>query len=257
MTIFYFTGTGNSLAVAKRIGGSLKQSFNLISIPQVIGSDNLNYKDDVIGVVFPVYALAAPQMVRQFLEKVKFEAEYTFAIGTYGGIPGTVMMNVQKLARKNGYRFDYAESILMVDNFLPTFNIEKEIAKLPEKKIEEKTAQIIEDINNRKHNQAKGSIPYRIFTAMISGIIKYDKYAQNYYVNDKCNKCGICPQFCPAKNITVSDKVNFSNHCVACFACLNHCPQNAIHHKKEKSNARWRNPEVSVNEIIAANNRRN
>jgi len=32
MTIFYFTGTGNSLAIAKSIGGSL------ISIPQVLAS---------------------------------------------------------------------------------------------------------------------------------------------------------------------------------------------------------------------------
>jgi len=49
MTIFYFTATGNSLALAKRIGGTL------VSIPQVVDSENLYYKDDAIGVVFPVY----------------------------------------------------------------------------------------------------------------------------------------------------------------------------------------------------------
>lgn len=249
MTVFYFTGTGNSLAVAKRIGG------NLVSIPQVVDSDNLHYKDDVIGVVFPVYALAAPKIVRQFLEKVKFEADYTFAIGTYGGIPGTAMLNVQKLAKKNGYRFDYAENLLMVDNFLPTFEIEKQIAKLPEKKTEENTARIIEDIRNRKHNRAKGSFPLRIFTAVISGAIKYENYAQGYIVNNQCNKCAICSQVCPTKNISISDKAHFSNHCAACLACVHHCPQNAIHLKNEKSNARWRNPEVSLQEIISANNR--
>jgi ferredoxin len=195
--VFYFTGTGNSLAVAKRIGG------NLISIPQVIDSDNLHYEDDAIGVVFPVYALAAPKIVRCFLEKAQFKANYTFAIGAYGGILGTAMLNVQKLVRKKGYRFDYTGSILMVDNFLPTFEIEKQIAKLPEKRTEEKIARVVEDIRSRKQNQAKGSIPLQIFTAVISGMIKYDKYAQGYIVNNQCTKCGICAQVCPAKNCHV------------------------------------------------------
>jgi flavodoxin len=46
MTIFYFTDTGNSFAIAKAIGGIL------ISVPQVIDSDNLHFKDDAIGLVF-------------------------------------------------------------------------------------------------------------------------------------------------------------------------------------------------------------
>jgi len=249
MTIFYFTGTGNSLAIAKRIGG------NLISIPQVVDQQNQHYKDDVIGLVFPVYALAAPKMVRQFLQKVKFEADYIFAVGTYGGIPGTAMMDIQKLALKSGNRFDYADSILMVDNFLPTFDVEKEIQKIPKKNIEENTARIIGDIKSRKHNQARGSLVWRILSPMINGAIKYENYAQRYIVNDQCTKCGLCPKVCPTANIKVSDKVNFGNTCSACFSCVHLCPQNAIHLKNQKSKKRWRNPDVSVNEIIEANNR--
>jgi hypothetical protein len=82
MTIFYCTSTGNSLAVAKRIGG------NLISIPQIIDALETHYNDDAIGVVFPVYSNAPPRMVRLFLDKVRLEADYLFAIGTYGNLPG-------------------------------------------------------------------------------------------------------------------------------------------------------------------------
>ena len=92
MTVFYFTATGNSLAVAKRIGGTL------ISIPQVVDSENLHYKDDAIGIVFPVYGWTTPVMVGRFLDKVKFEADYIFAIGTYGNIPGAAMYHLQKRA---------------------------------------------------------------------------------------------------------------------------------------------------------------
>lgn len=244
MTIFYFTSTGNCLAVAKRIGG------NLISIPQVIDSPDTRYKDDVIGVVFPVYSLAAPRMVQQFLDRVSFEADYIFAIGTYGNMPGACMYNLQKRTR-----IDYANSLLMVDNFLPNFDMDVEISKLPAKKTEEMTAKIVDDIHNRKHLQAKAGLPIRALGAVLRAITRTDKNAQSYIVNDQCNRCGTCAKVCPVKNITVTDRVHFSNHCEACLACVHLCPQNAIHLKNERSNKRWLNPEVSLNEIIAANNR--
>jgi ferredoxin len=248
MIVFYFTSTGNSLAVAKRIGG------DLISIPQVIDGSDTHYKDEAIGVIFPVYSGAPPRMVRQFLDKAIFEADYLFAIGTYGNMPGACMYNLQKGAEKRGYRFDYLNSLLMVDNFLPVFEMDAQIAKLPEKKTEEMTARIVADIQNREHKGAKASLPVRAVTAMFAGM-KTDKNAQGYIVNDQCTKCGICAKVCPAKNIDVTDRVNFSGHCEGCLACVHLCPQNAIHLKNEKSDKRWLHSEVSLHEIIAANNR--
>ncbi|MCL2217202.1 MAG: EFR1 family ferrodoxin [Defluviitaleaceae bacterium] len=249
MTIFYFTGTGNSLAVAKRIGG------NLISIPQVIAGDNLPYKDDIIGIVFPVYALIAPKMVRDFLDKAKFEADYLFAIGTYGNSGGSSLLSLQKQARKNGYSFDYLDQILMVDNCLPIFEIGAEIAKIPHKKTEENLERITKNIHSRKKNQARASLPNRALSAVVSSLLKYEKSAQKFIINGNCNKCGVCVKVCPAKNVEITSKVQFNDHCAGCQACLHLCPKNAIHLKNEKSDKRWRHPEVSLDEIIQANNR--
>ena len=249
ITIFYFTATGNSLAVAKRIGGTL------VSIPQVIDSDGLHCKDDAIGIVFPVYYFAIPRMVNKFLGKAKFEADYIFAIGTYGIMPGAAMLNLQKQARENGYRFDYANHLLMADNFLPISEAGKQIKSLPKKKIEERASKIASDINNRRHMQAKASPVSRAVTPVVSAMIPDGKNAQKYILNNQCNKCGICAKACPSGNITVTDKVCFADKCEACFACLHLCPQNALHHKSQKSDKRWRNPEVSLAEIIEANSR--
>ena len=249
MTVFYFTGTGNSLAVAKHIGGTL------ISIPQVVDSGNMFYKDDAIGIVFPIYGWTTPVMVGRFLDKVKFEADYIFAVGTYGNIPGPAMRNLQRRAVKNGCRFDYANQLLMVDNFLHLFEMGVQIKKLPGKKVEEKTVEIVNDINNRRHMQAKASPVVQAIAPLVGKMMQSPgKNAQKYIVNNQCNKCGICAKVCPAKNITVTDKVHFADQCEYCLACPHLCPQNAIHLKNEKSNKRWRNPEVSLNEIIEANN---
>ena len=61
MKIFYFTATGNSLAVAKKIGGEL------ISISQARNEQIKEYKDDVIGFVFPTFGCTVPKIVKEFM----------------------------------------------------------------------------------------------------------------------------------------------------------------------------------------------
>jgi ferredoxin len=281
MTIFYFTSTGNCLAAAKKIGGekanriSIPQvvngadlSFearkvggekaNIISIPQVVNSADLSFCDEVIGVVFPIYGFGLPKMVKKFLETAKFNADYMFAVGTYGNLAGACMYNVQKLAKERGYKFDYAKSLLTVDNYLPAFEISKQIAKLPEKKTDENLAQIADDINGCKPLEATASRRLRMLTAVIRGGEKFATKARlkNYTVNESCIKCGVCEKICPSGNISVGDKVLFGDKCEFCLGCVHLCPQNAIHLKNERSGKRWINPNVTLREIIAANNQK-
>ncbi|MDO5294797.1 MAG: EFR1 family ferrodoxin [bacterium] len=250
MKIFYFTGTGNSLAVAKRIGGEL------ISIAQVMNEEKLEYKDDVIGVIFPIYGCTVPGIVTRFLEKVKIEADYTFAIGTYGMTQGKTMEIAQKLALNHGYRFDYVNQVLMLDNCQPQFDIAKEKEKLPRKHVEEQINQIIRDIEAKKKVTATSSFVNKAATWLCTSVIRTEKddYAKKYTVDENCIKCGICAKVCPAANIKVTDHVEFYDHCVCCQACIHACPKQAIHMKGERSTERWRNPEVTLAELIAANN---
>ncbi|GHU44124.1 hypothetical protein FACS1894111_10900 [Clostridia bacterium] len=256
MTIFYFTSTGNCLAVAKKIGAKFPES-KLISIPQVIDSSDLAFHDDIIGLIFPIYGFGLPEMVRRFMENAKWEAEYAFAIGTYGNMPGAAMRSVQRLASQKGNHFDYAESLLMVDNYLPGFEIDSEIAKLPGKQVDENLARIITDIDTREKQNATASILMRMITAGIGGgrFINV-KQAQNFIVNDNCIHCGICAKICPAGNITVTDTVAFADKCEGCQGCVHLCPQNAIHMRNEKSTVRWRHPDVPLGEIVLANQRK-
>lgn len=252
MTVFYFTSTGNCLAVAKKLDG------NLVSIPQAIDTQGLHFQDDSIGLVFPIYGFGWPKMVQKFLQKATWEADYSFAIGTYGNLPGAAMMNLQNFVKNHGQRFDYAASLLMVDNYLPGFDMNAQVAKLPEKRVDEHLAQIMADIQNRRKQNATAGLGWKAVTALMkpaAGLILNGKQARQYTVDENCIRCRVCAKVCPAGNITVSEKVVFAEQCEGCLGCVHLCPQNAIHMRHEKSAARWRNPEVSLNELIAANNR--
>ena len=128
MKIFYFTATGNRLYVAKNFSGEL------YSIPKVLKSNELNFQDEKIGIIFPCYGFSAPNIVREFIEKVTLKSSYIFAIITYGNkLVGGADWFV-KFAKKNNVHIQYADGLLMIDNYLPIFNIEKQ--KLKEKNIE-------------------------------------------------------------------------------------------------------------------------
>ena len=82
--VYYFSGTGNSLVLAKlvaeRLGGAL------IPIASVIDREKIEPAADVIGITFPVYYADAPNIVRRFAEKLaNTEGKYIFAISNYGG----------------------------------------------------------------------------------------------------------------------------------------------------------------------------
>lgn len=196
--------------------------------------------------------------MKKFYETAKFHADYIFAVGTYGNLPGACMPNLQKLAKQNGYKIDYAESLLMVDNYLPGFDINTETEKLPKKNPDENLARIIADISARKPQTATSPLAWRAISAIIQvfiGLVADRTGARKYKIDDTCTNCGTCAKVCPSGNITVTDKVMFADQCEGCLGCVHLCPKNAIHLKNEKSSARWLHPDVSLAEMVKANNR--
>lgn len=115
--LFYFTGTGNSLYVARQI------EEKPISIPQILHQENLKFKDEKIGIVYPVYAGEAPKIVLEFLEKATFETDYFYLILTYGKDVTDAPECIARLLEEKGRHVNYIHSILMVDNYLPSFDM--------------------------------------------------------------------------------------------------------------------------------------
>ncbi|MGX8700523.1 EFR1 family ferrodoxin [Caproiciproducens sp.] len=257
MKTLYFTATGNSLAVAKKIGGET------ISIAQAIRNNQYEFEDNVIGLVFPTYCCYPPKIIRDFIERAKLKADYLFAVATYGnamgkGGDGSEMLAFDKITKAAGYHFNYLNAILMVDNFIDNFDINKEVEKISSKKIDESLAAVIGDINQRKDYVKDPGTFGKIITRMCKGLVKSQDTglsAQKFIISDACNGCGTCAKVCPYKNITMKDGgPQFGTNCLSCYGCIHNCPQTAIHKKGEKSGKRWRNHNVSLKEIIDANN---
>lgn len=142
--VFYFTGTGNSLYVAKRI------DQNPISIPQALRSGNLHFHSDSIGIVCPIYGSEPPYMVQEFLKRAQFETNYLYIIMTYGCSNGAAMQIIRKIAEECHLSLAYTRTVKMVDNYLPGFDMDAE--KAIDKKVDLQMADILRDLSNRKYD---------------------------------------------------------------------------------------------------------
>jgi len=252
MKILYFTATGNCLSVAKRF------DVELLSIPQMIKNNIYKAEDDVIGIVYPVYAFSVPNIVRQYLSKCKIEANYVFVIATYGNAAFGSLHEMKKLLEANGNKADYYSSLLMVDNYLPLFDIEKQLKMLKEKDIDNHLNKIVEEVNKRTNKPEDCGWFNNFISGMGSKIVRHieKQTPKMLYVNDECISCGVCKKVCPVSNITqeINKKPLFEINCEGCLACINNCPKGAINMKTQRSSKRFRNPDVSLNEIIESNN---
>lgn len=253
MTILYFTATGNSLAVAKAIGGTLK------SIPQLMHNEEYVIKDDVIGIICPSFGLSIPRLVTQYFSKAKLKASYIFAGITNAAAPGNSLGALNKLLIKNGSHLNYGKDLMMMNNYLVWSAMEDELKLLPQKDVEGQIQAFISDISARKQYLPKKSLVDRIATYFLDfSRFKWsnsntDNFDKKLTVSNECTCCGVCERVCPVANIRVEKKPVFAHHCESCLACIHNCPQMAIHYIKEKSTGRFRNDNVTLAEIIKSN----
>ena len=248
--VFYFTATGNSLFIAKQFSDAP------LSIPQELKKGTQVYEADEIGFVFPDFAAAAPMIVREFIEKCQFKADYIFSVITFGNASVNVAEWWNDFAKGKGVHNNYVNSILMVDNYLPVFDMNEQI-KI-DKKTDENMASIISAITARKDYVQAADMGWFTkdmlknmqdmhFSQTCEQLIKLD--------TDKCIQCSTCSQVCPRGNFSLtSDGLTYSGKCEFCLACIHSCPQHALSLERERNKeARYRHPDISLNEIIRSN----
>ena len=250
MKILYFTSTGNNLYIAKKLGGEL------LSIPQLIKNNRFDIEDESIGIIFPVFYANAPKIVREFIEKARFKTDYLFLIASYGSDGDQNAFKILKKAfNKKGMKVNYTNSVLMVDNYLPMFDMKEEKEIKDDSDIDSQIEIIKNDIESRKEFHLKkksvSDIPF-IEKVLESTMTK----RFHIIVGDGCSDCKVCSRICPKGNIDLSgEKPVIGDDCLFCLGCVHHCKENVFTINNEKNNKeRFSNPHIKVSEIIKSNN---
>ncbi len=252
--VLYFTGTGNSLHVAKSLSGG-----NVVSIPAALRDKQFTIEAREIGLVYPKYG-DVPQIVKDFLARATLKCNYFFAVITYGhNLKPKDPANLLKVL-EGKVKVDYLNGVHMVDNRLYKCDMAQNIKHSGSLGIDKAIAAIKSDIDAGKRYIVQPPAPAEPPKGKDQGKKPHDKpeaTAQAMFeINEACIGCGICVQVCPRGDYKVVDDVAVAQGpCERCLACAQNCPQLAITPVMGDVNpkARYRNPDVSLRDIERSN----
>jgi formate hydrogenlyase subunit 6/NADH:ubiquinone oxidoreductase subunit I/flavodoxin len=282
--VYYFTGTGNCLAVARAVASVL--GGQPVSIATALANHPVRTDADTIGIVFPAYLSAlhgVPLIVERFLAAFEdIASKRVFAICTCGGyeivnaVPA--LRNLARFANTQGFTLAAEYTVR-----LPMNNLDYEHIPVP---IETDSATIIsrsesqiDDICDRivRKRRGKRHFARRFFTVvmtpMYAAMAKVSVKAlrqmahepadspldfrelipltdRSISVDEACTGCGLCARVCPVANIQVVEgRPIWLHHCEMCFACDEWCPQGAVHHWGRPNGAKYHHPKVKAKDL--------
>ncbi|MBY8985524.1 MAG: EFR1 family ferrodoxin [Candidatus Lokiarchaeota archaeon] len=255
-TIYFFTGTGNSLNIAKSISKKF-ENCELVPIAKVWQVKNLTAESEKVGFIFPLYYSGLPKIVYDFVKNINInKSEYFFAVVISGG--GTSELPFQQIGRilnskEKGLNAGFL--ISMPSNYIISYDIHsEEQQKIFFEKASEQVAVISEMVKNKGNNfdqeilEKNLSRTDRFNTKFRDNVNESDK---SFFADENCNNCGICEEICPVNNIIlVEGKPQWQHKCQQCLACINYCPEKSIQFGSQtKRTGRYHHPEISLQDI--------
>ena len=253
--IYYFTGTGNSLAAARQIA-TLLGNCELVPIAPLMNTPGTIVPDaDRVGIVCTVYDCGVPSIVAAFAGRLDVSsAQYLFAMVTMGGTGISALHQLDGIFKdRQGRGLDAAFAVPMPGNFTPLHRIAPD-AKNDEilKKADIRVGDIAGAIARGEKAPPGFSPVSAVMKALTYGPFVRNVHGQDaaFTVSDACTACGTCAKVCPVGNITLeNDRPVWHHRCELCCACLHFCPTEAIQFGVlfgTKDRGRYRHPALTI-----------
>ena len=210
--VLYFTGTGNSRYLARRIAEGLDMPlYDLNTCIKAGDTAPVQTGQDVV-LVTPTYAWRIPRVVSQWLGNPELTgAERIWFVMDCGSEIGNAPQAEQ--ARR------------IVEQAEPA--LQKALAQV---RAGQEFSPLRDTLYDRFMSGPVNPAFYRFF-------VKADAFR----ATDACIGCGKCVERCPLNNIRLENgKPVWGKHCTHCMACICDCPKEAIEYgKKSKGKPRY------------------
>ena len=236
--ILYFSGTGNSKYVAKRIADALDDEILNLN-DRIKASDTLSVETgERVIIVTPTYAWRIPRVVCDWLRKTELRgAKQVWFVMTCGSEIGNADKYNRELCAEKPISCMGTAQIVMPENYIAMFSAPqadkaRQIVAQAEPSIDRAIAAIQ---RNQPFAPTRNNLYDRFMSGPVNPIFyKFCVKADAFTVSDTCIGCGQCAKRCPMNNVTLKDgKPVWGKNCTHCMACICYCPKEAIEYGKK------------------------
>jgi len=241
--IYCFSGTGNTLAVAR--GVAEQTGASLTSIPSLMGRETISSSEEAIGLFFPVYHKGIPLILKRFVGKMEgLEGKYVFATYTYGDTPAFAARDLGRHIEERGGRLAAGFGVQMSYNYITPSPVLRGFFQsfvLREIPLEEQQAllaraidsvvSIADSVSAREAGsfETSADVATRLADRIglpetlgkwawlrIGGVREPTELSflesrqlmdRAFNVDETCTGCGICAKVCPVGNIEMMNDV--------------------------------------------------
>jgi ferredoxin len=236
--IFCFSGTGNSLFVARRIGQL--SGDEVVEVNGLLKSGKCPLCFETGGplvFVCPTYAWRLPRIFEDFIRNAHFSGgRKAWFVMTCGDETGNAARYIRALCDEKGFEYMGLASVVMPENYVALFEVpDREQALEIIRKAEPVIGAAAEKIKNSQPlPREKVGLIGRVYSTIVNPVFyPFVVHAKGFYTTDACTGCGRCAGLCPLNNIgMVSGKPVWGDTCTHCMACICSCPAKAIEYKK-------------------------
>lgn len=242
--ILYFSGTGNTEYVAKRINLFLNQlnvNTEVQTIEEKFQIEPNTYDLLILGCP-KYYEYPALNFISYLKENLSVSEKTTptFIYCTQAGSLKTNFNKMERILKEKNHRLIISRSFEVANNMVifPSFPLTpEEKIKSNIDSIDKALKPILIDFINQKVQKERPNIFYQISSYLSGNVFSklFSLFGVKYSTTDQCIGCGLCVQKCPSKNITLHNKrPAFGKDCIFCMRCINLCPKHAIIYNKKQ-----------------------
>ena len=233
LDIYWFSGTGNTLIVAKAMAEEFRAHGCDVHLWPMTEVDPSTIRPSGwVGLAFPVAVQTTYPLVWEFCERLTPGQDAPiFMVDTLAGYSGAVVGPLREVVRSRGYRPIGAREIRMPSNLYPVLVSGRRNERLRErgKRLARKYA-----LDLLAGRTTWGHIPLLpdAFRALTGAPWMWRWVAWTDHLltvnSDACTACGLCAELCPVDNIVLDPLPRYLGECQQCMRCLSYCPEGAI-----------------------------
>ncbi len=256
--IYYYSGSGNSLSVARKVGRKLGRT-DILSVYTLRDNPVVPEEYERVGIVTATWFVRPPRIVKEVCEKLCLSrSQKVFIIATCGGYDGYVCIDLKAILPPKTDAPVQTFMLPMPPNHIVGFSPMPDwIDRIYLRHAEKASGRIAGKISADEPTRNRKGINRKFLTGASRTFnnwlgVDRDSVEGGFYTSDACTKCGICEKLCKNGNIHLTEEgVVWGHDCQQCMACIMWCPNKAIRHPNvPEKRRRYQNPDITLNDMI-------